>query len=167
MSAIEALRPLESVRCLTRLRWRTSERNSAQATKVDYADTWKREKLRCRIRRDHRRWFVIVEGAAIREMGAGRWRGVAGPDVIDGGRRFLMPGLLDFHFHTYSASFDMQALDRIPKPLLAAHATKLLPTHFNLGLPRDGIRAAGTSGWRQNWARHRYLPHPVPRYAEQ
>lgn len=77
--------------------------------------------------------FVIVEGAAIREVGAGKWRGAADPDVIDCGRRFLMPGLLDLHFHAYSASFDMQALDRMPKPLLAAHAIKHLADALQRG----------------------------------
>lgn len=46
--------------------------------------------------------------------------------VLDCGGRFLMPGLLDLHFHAYSASFNMQELDRMPKPLLVSYAIKHL-----------------------------------------
>lgn len=45
---------------------------------------------------------------------------------IDGHGRFLMPGLLDLHFHAYSATFDMHALDRMPPSLLASYAHKHL-----------------------------------------
>jgi imidazolonepropionase-like amidohydrolase len=68
---------------------------------------------------------VLIEGDTIREVGAGTIKAEAA-EVIDCGGRFLMPGLLDLHFHAYSATFDLHVLDRMPKPLLAAHAFKHL-----------------------------------------
>lgn len=68
---------------------------------------------------------VVLEGGMIREVGPLR-QGFADATRIDCGGRFLMPGLIDLHFHAYSASFDMQWLDRMPKPLLVAHALKHL-----------------------------------------
>ena len=67
---------------------------------------------------------VVLEGDRIREV-------TDQPPSLDGrvldcGGRFLMPGLLDLHFHAYSASFNMQELDRMPKPLLVSYAIKHL-----------------------------------------
>lgn len=72
---------------------------------------------------------VVVEGEKIVEVSS---RPVAvarhGDQTrrIDCTGRYLMPGLIDLHFHAYSASFDMAALDRMPKPLLVSYAIKHL-----------------------------------------
>ena len=68
---------------------------------------------------------LVTEGDTIREVGD-RPAGLANARRIDCGGRFLMPGLIDLHFHAYSATFDLQWLDRMPKPLLVAHAFKHL-----------------------------------------
>ena len=68
---------------------------------------------------------VVVEGEVIREVSDGPVK-LDGAEVIDLNGRFLMPGLLDLHFHAYSASFDIQHLDRMPKPLLVSYAIKHL-----------------------------------------
>jgi imidazolonepropionase-like amidohydrolase len=68
--------------------------------------------------------FVVVEDGFIREVGPGA--GPTGGEMIDCGGRFLMPGLIDNHFHAYSATFDVHALDRMPKPLLVSYAAKHL-----------------------------------------
>ena len=68
---------------------------------------------------------VVVEGQQIREVASGDIR-LNGALVIDCGGRFLMPGLIDLHFHAYSASFNMHELDRMPKPLLVSYAIKHL-----------------------------------------
>lgn len=68
---------------------------------------------------------VLVQGDTIEAVSAGPVK-AEGAEVIDCGGRFLMPGLIDLHFHAYSATFDMHALDRMPKALLAAHAFKHL-----------------------------------------
>ena len=68
---------------------------------------------------------VVIEGDRIREVSDKTIR-VDGAREIDCAGRFLMPGLIDLHFHAYSASFDFQALDRMPKPLLVSYARKHL-----------------------------------------
>ncbi len=68
---------------------------------------------------------VAVEDGFIREVRRGTIASNAA-DVIDLNGRFLMPGLLDLHFHAYSVSFDELALQRMPKPLLVSHANRLL-----------------------------------------
>ena len=68
---------------------------------------------------------VVVADGVIQEITAGP--APAGQDGrIDCDGRFLMPGLLDLHFHAYSPTFDMLALDRMPKPLLTAYALRHL-----------------------------------------
>jgi len=47
-------------------------------------------------------------------------------EVFDCDGRFLMPGLLDLHFHAYSPTFNIRKLDRMPKPLLVSYAIKHL-----------------------------------------
>lgn len=78
---------------------------------------------------------VAIEGGLIREISD---RPIHLPGAseqvrsIDCGGRFLMPGLIDLHFHAYSASFDLPMLDRMPKPLLVSYAIK----HLNDALRR-------------------------------
>ena len=67
---------------------------------------------------------VVVEDGRIREVADKP--PALDARVLDCGGRFLMPGLIDLHFHAYSASFNMQELDRMPKPLLVSYAIKHL-----------------------------------------
>jgi len=69
------------------------------------------------------RGSVFLEGCRIREVRAGAINSEA-EIKIDCGGRFLMPGLIDNHFHAYSATFDIFALDRMPKALLVSHASE-------------------------------------------
>lgn len=68
---------------------------------------------------------ILIDGNTIREVFEGA---ITSPNAttIDCGGRFLMPGLLDLHFHAYSATFDLHKLDRMPKPLLVSYAAKHL-----------------------------------------
>ncbi|MDP6973198.1 MAG: amidohydrolase family protein, partial [Pseudomonadales bacterium] len=75
---------------------------------------------------------VVVEGDRIREVTEGEVK-LDGADVIDCGGRFLMPGLIDLHFHAYSASFNMRELDAMPKPLLVSYAVKHLEDSLQRG----------------------------------
>ena len=68
---------------------------------------------------------VAVEDGIIREVKSGTIASDAA-DAVDLQGRFLMPGLLDLHFHAYSVSFDELVLQRMPKPLLVSHANRLL-----------------------------------------
>lgn len=87
---------------------------------------------------------VLIEGDTIREVSARR---IETPveHVFDCGRRFLMLGLIDLHFHAYSAGFDIYALDRMPKPLLAGYAFKHLRDALSRGFTTCAIPAAATS----------------------
>jgi imidazolonepropionase-like amidohydrolase len=68
---------------------------------------------------------VAVEDGIIREVKSGTMVS-NNADAVDLQGRFLMPGLLDLHFHAYSVSFDELTLQRMPKPLLVSHANRLL-----------------------------------------
>jgi imidazolonepropionase-like amidohydrolase len=45
---------------------------------------------------------------------------------IDVGGRFLMPGLIDAHFHAYGLSLDVTKFDHMPMSLLAHHGARML-----------------------------------------
>lgn len=68
---------------------------------------------------------VAVEGDQIKEISKANIR-CGDALVIDIGGRFLMPGLIDLHCHAYSPTYNMQELDRMPKPLLVSHAVRIL-----------------------------------------
>ena len=57
--------------------------------------------------------FVLVEGDEIREISGSPIK-TEKAEIIDCEGHFLMPGLIDNHFHVYSVTFDMQWLDRNP-----------------------------------------------------
>ncbi|MEM8823371.1 MAG: amidohydrolase family protein [Pseudomonadota bacterium] len=83
---------------------------------------------------------VLIEGNRIRE---------AGPDLtysgdahrIDCGRLFLMPGLIDAHYHANTPSYDFYGTDRMHPALLASHAARLLTGALDRGYTT--IRDAG------------------------
>jgi len=83
---------------------------------------------------------VLIEGEMIRE---------AGPDVtytgeahrIDCGGLFLMPGLIDAHYHANTPSYDFYGTDRMHPALLASHAGRLLSGAVDRGFTT--IRDAG------------------------
>ena len=60
---------------------------------------------------------------------------------IDCQGQFLMPGLIDCHFHAYTPSLDLQGLDRMPTSLLSQHAGKLLEAALLRGFTT--VRDAG------------------------
>ncbi len=64
---------------------------------------------------------VVVEGGRIREITRGAV-GFKDAHDIDCGGRFLMPGLIDAHFHAYTPTFDIVKIDRMPPSLLVSHA---------------------------------------------
>ncbi|MGH8249861.1 MAG: amidohydrolase family protein [Steroidobacteraceae bacterium] len=83
---------------------------------------------------------VVIENGKICEVTAGAvTRGAA--EIIDLKGRFLMPGLLDLHFHAYSVSFDALKLQRMPKALMVSHAVRLLEGALRRGFTT--VRDAG------------------------
>ena len=83
---------------------------------------------------------VLIEGERIREVGE-RVAAPADARRIDAGRRFLMPGLIDAHYHANTPSYDFYGTDRMPKALLAAHAARLLSGALQRGY--TSLRDAG------------------------
>ncbi|MEM7723256.1 MAG: amidohydrolase family protein [Pseudomonadota bacterium] len=83
---------------------------------------------------------VIIEGNRIREVGdAVTYSGEA--DRIDCGGLFLMPGLIDAHYHANTPSYDFYGTDRMHPALLASHAARLLTGALDRGYTT--IRDAG------------------------
>jgi imidazolonepropionase-like amidohydrolase len=83
---------------------------------------------------------VIVDGARIREAGAGVTYS-AEATRIDCGGRFMMPGLIDAHYHANTPSYDFYGTDRMHPTLLASHAVRLLTGAVDRGYTT--IRDAG------------------------
>jgi imidazolonepropionase-like amidohydrolase len=88
---------------------------------------------------------VVIEGGVIREIAADR------PDfrdarVVECGGRFLMPGLIDAHFHAYTPSFDFAGIDRMPPALLASHAARILEGALARGFTSVRDAAGGDIG---------------------
>ncbi|MCP4316324.1 MAG: amidohydrolase family protein [Hyphomicrobiales bacterium] len=74
---------------------------------------------------------VLVVDGFIREIG----EDISFPDAarIDVDRRFLMPGLIDAHYHANTPSYDFYGTDRMPAALLGAHAAQLLSGALDRG----------------------------------
>ena len=83
---------------------------------------------------------VVIEGARICEAGAGVSYS-AEATRIDCGGRFLMPGLIDAHYHANTPSYDFYGTDRMHPALLASHAVQLLTGAVDRGYTT--IRDAG------------------------
>ncbi|HET8881267.1 MAG TPA: amidohydrolase family protein [Solimonas sp.] len=75
---------------------------------------------------------IVIENDRIREVAGGDVK-IDGAAVVDIGGRFVMPGLLDIHFHVYSISFDMHRVDSMTMPLKVAHAARLLKGTLHRG----------------------------------
>ena len=68
---------------------------------------------------------VLVEGGRIREVSE-RAIASANAERIDVGRRTLMPGLIDAHFHAYATELDLGKAGETPRSLHALEAHILL-----------------------------------------
>jgi len=88
---------------------------------------------------------VVVEGDRVREVSPGTVTFPAAR-VVDCGGRFLMPGLIDAHFHAYSPSVDELANDLMPPALMTCHAAKLLEGALSRGFTTVRDAAGGDIG---------------------
>jgi imidazolonepropionase-like amidohydrolase len=75
---------------------------------------------------------IVIENDKIREVAAGDVQ-IDGAVVINMGGRFVMPGLLDLHFHVYGITFNMHKMDNMTIPLKVAHAARLLKGTLHRG----------------------------------
>ena len=90
---------------------------------------------------------VIVEGDRIVEVATGAYSGRADRRVPCAGR-FLMPGLIDAHFHAYTPSFDIFGDDQLPHSLVSAYACRILEDTLQRGFTSVRDAAGGDIGLR-------------------
>jgi imidazolonepropionase-like amidohydrolase len=88
---------------------------------------------------------VVVEGERIREISR-KTPTFKDARSIDCGGRFLMPGLIDAHFHAYTPTFDIISTDRMPQSLLVSHATAILEGALQRGFTTVRDAAGGDIG---------------------
>lgn len=88
---------------------------------------------------------VLVEQGVIKEVGGADVKASDAVEVDLGGR-FLMPGLIDVHFHAYSITFNMHQLDTMTMPLKVAHAARLLRGALHRGYTTVRDPAGGEIG---------------------
>jgi imidazolonepropionase-like amidohydrolase len=88
---------------------------------------------------------VVVEGDRIREVSLQRpaFRDAV---ALSCSGHYLMPGLIDAHFHAYSPSFDIAGGDRMPAALMASHARKILEGALERGFTSVRDAAGGDVG---------------------
>ena len=75
---------------------------------------------------------IVIEKDVIREISP-RDVSIAGATIVDMGSRFVMPGLIDVHFHVYSISLDMFLVNNMTMPMKVAHAARLLKGTLHRG----------------------------------
>ena len=68
---------------------------------------------------------IAIEDNRIREL-SDREINIDGAELVNCNGRFLMPGLIDGHFHAMIPTFDISKLDNMPASLVTAHAGRIL-----------------------------------------
>jgi imidazolonepropionase-like amidohydrolase len=86
---------------------------------------------------------VLIEDGRVVE--AGRVRTALQVEEIDAGGRFVMPGLIDGHFHAYWGPPSIPEVETLPLSYLAHHASRLLTASLRRGFTT--IRDAGGADW--------------------
>ena len=89
---------------------------------------------------------VLIEDREIKEIST-RPLKTASPQEIHLGGRFLLPGLIDAHFHAYAAHVNLASLDDWPMSLLSQHAGRFWKMPSNVALPVYGMRREPISDW--------------------
>ncbi|MCL5776832.1 amidohydrolase family protein [Limibaculum sp. FT325] len=87
---------------------------------------------------------LLIEGGTIREV-ADRPIKADGAEVIDGGGRTLMPGLIDCHVHVVLSEVSIPSLESMPLTLMTAHAMKLMRGMLDRGFTT--VRDTGGADW--------------------
>lgn len=82
-------------------------------TNCDVFDGWNEELIEGR--------SIVIEAGRIREI-VQDFEGLPDAHRIDCAGRFVMPGLIDCHFHAYLADTNIHDLEHFPSALLAIHA---------------------------------------------
>lgn len=90
---------------------------------------------------------VVIENKQIREVSK-RPSIKAEFHKIDCGGRYLMPGLIDAHFHAYTPTFNFPLNDAMPSSLMAAHAGQIVTGALYRGFTTVRDAAGGDIGLR-------------------
>jgi imidazolonepropionase-like amidohydrolase len=88
---------------------------------------------------------VLVEGEHIKEVSAKPIK-ARGAQVVDGGgKRTLMPGLIDCHVHVFLTEVNIRHLENIPLTLLTAKSAELMRGMIDRGFTT--VRDTGGADW--------------------
>ena len=87
---------------------------------------------------------VLVEGDTIREVSAKPIKS-AKAQVVDCGRRTLMPGLIDCHVHVFLTEVNIRNLEHVPLTLLTAKSAELMRGMIDRGFTT--VRDTGGADW--------------------
>lgn len=87
---------------------------------------------------------VLVDGGTIKEVSD---KPIAAPEarVVDGGKRTLMPGLIDCHVHVFLTEVNIRNLESIPLTLLTAKSAELMRGMIGRGFTT--VRDTGGADW--------------------
>src|SRR3954449_4142658 len=87
---------------------------------------------------------LLVEGDTIKELSEGPIT-AADADVIDCGKRILMPGLIDCHVHAIHSEVNVRVMEMLPLTLVTARAATRLRTMLDRGFTT--VRDTGGADW--------------------
>lgn len=87
---------------------------------------------------------VLVEGDLIKEVSA---KPIKAPQaqIVDCGKRTLMPGLVDCHVHVFLVEVNIRNLENVPLTLLTARAADLMKGMIDRGFTT--VRDTGGADW--------------------
>jgi imidazolonepropionase-like amidohydrolase len=87
---------------------------------------------------------VLIEGDTIKEVSAKPIK-ASKANVIDCGKRTLMPGLIDCHVHTHHSEVYINRMEAVPLTLMMARSTGRLKRMLDRGFTT--VRDAGGADW--------------------
>ena len=87
---------------------------------------------------------VLVEGQHIKEVSSKPIKS-SGAQVVDCGKRTLMPGLIDCHVHVFLSEVNIRNLESVPLTLLTARAADLMKGMIDRGFTT--VRDTGGADW--------------------
>ncbi|HJS30380.1 MAG TPA: amidohydrolase family protein [Alphaproteobacteria bacterium] len=87
---------------------------------------------------------VLVEGELIKEVSSKPIK-APGVEVVDCGKRVLMPGLIDCHVHIFLSEVYLRNLEQVPLTLMTARASDLMRAMLDRGFTT--VRDTGGADW--------------------
>ena len=87
---------------------------------------------------------ILIEDGTVRELSDGPIH-APGTDVVDGGGRVVMPGLIDAHVHVVASTPDLALNALLPNSLVAARAAGIMRGMLHRGFTT--VRDVGGADW--------------------